>query len=168
MKKTKKALRNIAMAAATTALAIAGTMTATGTAEAAVDRGDGSYISIYDDEPLYKGWHLDAGTTRAIMQDDGNFVVYQPSRTTFQITDVLASNTVGRGYKAVMQSDGNFVVYDAGNNALWSTGTWGHPHARLTVHASGRSGVYWGGGIIPRSSTTGPGTNAFYLSSDLY
>ncbi|MFF7995695.1 hypothetical protein ACFZDG_38720 [Kitasatospora xanthocidica] len=166
--KTKKTLRNIAIAAATTALAIAGTMTAAGTAEAAVDRGDGSYISIFDDEPLYKGWHLDAGSTRAIMQDDGNFVVYQPSRATGQITAVMASYTVGRGYKAVMQSDGNFVVYDVNGQPIWSTDTWGHPHARLTVHASGRSGVYWGGGIIPRSTTTGPGPNAVYFSSDLY
>ncbi|MFE6056892.1 hypothetical protein ACFQ6N_39655 [Kitasatospora sp. NPDC056446] len=164
--KTKKTLRHIAIAATTTALAMAGAMTATGTAEAAVDRGDGSYISIFDDEPLYQGWHLDAGSTRAIMQPDGNFVVYQPDKQTGEIKAVKASNTIGCGYKAVMQSDGNFVVYAANGYACWSTGTFGHPHARLTVHSLGRSGVYWGGGIIPRS--TGAESNAVYFSSDLY
>ncbi|WP_387319858.1 hypothetical protein, partial [Neobacillus sp. NPDC058068] len=92
--KTMKALRQIALATATTALALAGAVASTGTAEAAIDRAT-DHVSIWDDEPLYPGWYIESGSTRMIMQPDGNFVVYQFG------TDVkMASNTVGCGYKA--------------------------------------------------------------------
>ncbi|MEU3573445.1 hypothetical protein AB0E96_34230 [Kitasatospora sp. NPDC036755] len=163
--KTTTALRTIALATATTALAVAGTVASTGTAEAAIDR-QSDYVSIWDDEPLYPGWYIESGATRAIMQTDGNFVVYQ-----FGTQVKMATGTVGCGYKAVMQVDGNFVVYSANGSPCWHTGTQGHPHARLTVTTGGTSGVYWGGGIIPRlahSANTGPGPGSVYFSSDLY
>ncbi|MGW7443763.1 hypothetical protein [Kitasatospora sp. NPDC054795] len=165
--KTMKALRQIALATATTALALAGAVASTGTAEAAIDRA-GDHVSIWDDEPLYPGWYIESGSTRMIMQPDGNFVVYQ-----FGSDVKMASNTVGCGYKAVMQVDGNFVVYAANGYACWSSGTAGHPHAKLTVTSGGTSGVYWGGGIIPRlahSTDRGPfsGPGSVFFSSDLY
>ncbi|MFI2610788.1 hypothetical protein [Kitasatospora sp. NPDC018619] len=165
--KTAKALRQIAPAAATTALAVAGTVASTGTAQAAVERQI-DHVSIWDDEPLYPGWYIESGSTRMIMQPDGNFVVYQ-----YGTQVKMASNTVGCGYKAVMQVDGNFVVYSANGGACWSSGTYGHPHAKLTVTAAGTSGVYWEGSGIPRlphSSTSGPvsGSGAVFFSSDLY
>lgn len=48
------------------------------------------------------------GSYKAIMQSDGNFVIYAGSKP------IWASNTVrGNGtYYAVMQSDGNFVLYN--------------------------------------------------------
>ncbi|MFJ7248227.1 hypothetical protein ACIQWA_26840 [Kitasatospora sp. NPDC098652] len=164
--RTKKTLRHTALAAATAALALAGTVATTGTAQAALEQGNG-YKAIYDDEPLYPGWHLDSMTTRVIMQPDGNFVVYQNDGSG-QFTKVTyASNTVGCGYKAVMQSDGNLVVYSANGGVCWSLGTAGHPHAKLMVFDAGRSGVHWNGGIIPRSSNGGD-PNTVPLSSDLY
>ncbi|MFF2074677.1 hypothetical protein ACFVXG_07965 [Kitasatospora sp. NPDC058162] len=164
--KTKKTLRHIAMAAAATALALAGTMATTGTAQAAVEKGDG-YTAIYDDEPLYPGWHVDSMTTRVIMQSDGNFVVYQNDGSGQFSKVAFASGTVGCGYKAVMQSDGNLVVYSANGGLCWALGTAGHPHAKLMVFDAGRSGVHWNGGIIPRSSSGGD-RNTVPLSSDLY
>ncbi|MEU1290468.1 hypothetical protein [Kitasatospora sp. NPDC005856] len=165
MKKTTKTLRQIALAAATTALALAGTVASTGTAEAAIERNF-DHVSIWDDEPLYQGWYIESGSTRMIMQPDGNFVVYQ-----FGTSVKMATNTVGCGYKAVMQVDGNFVVYSANGGVCWSSGTYGHPHAKLTVTTAGTSGVYWSGGDIPRiphSSTPGPVPGAVLFSSDLY
>ncbi|MER7669422.1 hypothetical protein ABTY61_13245 [Kitasatospora sp. NPDC096128] len=163
--KTKKALRRTATAAATAALVLAGTVATTGTAQAALEQGNG-YTAIYDDEPLYPGWHVDSMSTRVIMQTDGNFVVYQKDGNG-QFTKVArASGTVGCGYKAVMQSDGNLVVYSATGGFCWALGTDGHPHARLMVFDSGRSGVHWNGGIIPRNGGGDPTT--VLLSSDLY
>lgn len=59
------------------------------------------------------GWY------RAIMQSDGNFVVYSKNGTA-----VWASNTnYGEGsYRTVMQSDGNLVIYN-GSSAIWATNT---------------------------------------------
>lgn len=59
------------------------------------------------------GWY------RAIMQSDGNFVVYNKNNQA-----VWATNTnYGSGsYRAVMQSDGNFVIYNGGS-AIWATNT---------------------------------------------
>ncbi|MFE3505987.1 hypothetical protein [Kitasatospora sp. NPDC059160] len=164
--KTTKTLRHLAMAGATTALALAGTMTGTGTAQAALETGNG-YTAIYDDEPLYPGWHVDSMTARVIMQPDGNFVVYQKDGSGQFSKVAFASGTVGCGYKAVMQSDGNLVVYAANGGVCWSLGTAGHPHAKLMVFDAGRSGVHWNGGIIPRSSN-GADSNTVALSSDLY
>ncbi|KAL9647268.1 hypothetical protein ABK040_012619 [Willaertia magna] len=58
----------------------------------------------------------------AIMQGDGNFVIYEKGRP------VWASNTwhVGVGpHKIVMQDDGNLVIYDKYNNPTWASNTCG-------------------------------------------
>jgi len=57
---------------------------------------------------------------RAIMQDDGNFVVYRDHRP------VWASGTDGKGepsYHLTMQEDGNLVVYDSTGAPLWASNT---------------------------------------------
>ena len=59
------------------------------------------------------------GRWRAVMQGDGNLVIYGPSGA------IWASNTNGVGtpsFRLVMQSDGNLVVYDA-DRATWATST---------------------------------------------
>ena len=67
---------------------------------------------------------------RAIMQTDGNFVVYGPSGPTW------ASGTNGRGsapYMALMQPDGNLVVYANTANCAHETActpTMGEQHQR--------------------------------------
>ena len=64
------------------------------------------------------------GTYTAIMQADGNFVVYQGTGGHV----IWASGVVpgvGNGpYNAVMQGDGNFVVYQGtgGGSAIWASG----------------------------------------------
>jgi hypothetical protein len=61
------------------------------------------------------------GGTAAIMQADGNFVLYTSSGT-----PVWASNTAGNtGAYLNVQNDGNVVVYSASGAPLWSTGTAG-------------------------------------------
>jgi hypothetical protein len=59
----------------------------------------------------------------AVLQNDGNFVVYNSNGTAKWNT-----NTSGKGtkpYRLAMQSDGNLVLYDINKTAIWSTGTKG-------------------------------------------
>ncbi|WP_328954675.1 hypothetical protein OHV13_23245 [Kitasatospora purpeofusca] len=157
--KAAKVLRHMGIAVATGALALAGTLAGAGSAQAAYDPVD---HSIWDDEPLYKGWHVDSWTTQLVMQTDGNLVINQNGKGT-----VWASGTYGCGYKAVMQSDGNLVVYDVNNHPCWSTGTFGHPHARLTVTDAGAVVIHWDGSTGPRIPHSNTGGSVI-LSSDLY
>jgi hypothetical protein len=61
------------------------------------------------------------GANFAIMQGDGNFVVYSPAGA------VWSSNTYGNpGAFLAIQTDGNLVVYSPGGVALWNSGTCCH------------------------------------------
>lgn len=75
----------------------------------------------------------------AIMQADGNFVVYGPSGATW------ATATSGTGNWVVMQGDGNLVVYTAGGQALWSSSTAPSSGDRLVMQTDGNLVVYSGG-----------------------
>jgi exopolysaccharide biosynthesis protein len=59
------------------------------------------------------------GRYTAVMQTDGNFVVYDGTRA------IWASGTDGKanGGFLAMQGDGNLVVYAPGGNAKWASGT---------------------------------------------
>ena len=55
----------------------------------------------------------------AVMQGDGNLVVYDP-----YAHPLWASATAGNvGACVVVQDDGNVVIYDANNNSLWASNT---------------------------------------------
>ena len=68
-------------------------------------------------EPLWSTATSNTCTSRACMQDDGNFVTYCDNRPTW------ASGTPGwNGGRLFMQDDGNAVIYD-NNKAIWSSGS---------------------------------------------
>ncbi|MEX1140719.1 MAG: peptidoglycan DD-metalloendopeptidase family protein, partial [Thermoleophilaceae bacterium] len=80
-----------------------------------------------------------SGRFRAVMQGDGNFVVYDGS------TALWSSRTNGHpGSRVVMQGDGNLVVYSKGGRALWSSRTNGHPGSRVVMQSDGNLVVYRG------------------------
>ena len=61
------------------------------------------------------------GGQYAVLQSDGNLVVYSSTGTA-----IWASNTVGSGAdRLVAQSDGNLVLYSP-TRAVWATNTVGH------------------------------------------
>ncbi len=94
------------------------------------------------------------GRFRAVMQVDGNFVVYDGTRATW------STDTNGRsGVRAVMQTDGNFVLYQGGS-AVWHTHTNGQPNAVLQLQDSGVLAVVLNGAVLWSSlaSATGPST----------
>jgi hypothetical protein len=85
--------------------------------------------------------HLDPpnGTTRLIMQGDGNLVLYRQD-------DGVALWSTGTwntpANHAIMQTDGNFVVYDATGKAYWATGTWTDPGSYVVLQDDGNFVLY--------------------------
>jgi len=78
------------------------------------------------------------GRYRAVMQSDGNFVVYGGGA-------LWASNTNnGHGHYLVMQEDRNLVVYDHHNHPKWASNTngHGHGHPRLVMQSDGNLVIY--------------------------
>jgi hypothetical protein len=98
------------------------------------------------------------GQYKAIMQSDGNFVVYNATRA------IWASNTVrGNGaYFAVMQSDGNFVLYQGTPQhqgaPYWASNTVHGPGAYLlTLQDDGTLVMYQGASRwASKGQTSGP------------
>lgn len=92
------------------------------------------------------------GSFTAVMQADGNFVVYQGANATW------STQTAGKtGVRAVMQSDGNFVLYQ-GTSPLWHTHTNGQANAVLKLQDSGVLAVLLNGAVLwsSQSSTSTP------------
>ncbi|HEX5495474.1 MAG TPA: hypothetical protein VFX70_12965 [Mycobacteriales bacterium] len=90
---------------------------------------------------------------RLIFQSDGNLVVYNERNQ-----PVFASNTRGRGHRLIFQSDGNLVVYNqAGilpSDAVFATGTVGHPRDILVVQTDGNVVIYTCEGKVAFATNT--------------
>jgi hypothetical protein len=71
-------------------------------------------------------------TFKAIMQTDGNFVLYRGTQA------IWASGWAGVGAKLFFQPDGNLVLYRANGRASWSSATMGKGGTRLSVHGTGQ------------------------------
>jgi hypothetical protein len=82
------------------------------------------------------------GSYEAIMQGDGNFVLYGPSGP------LWSSNTHGGNDNrtAVMQADGNFVIYGP-SGALWASNTTDIAGVSLVVQNDSNLVLYAPGGI---------------------
>jgi hypothetical protein len=83
----------------------------------------------------------------AIMQTDGNFVVYSSSH--FVPSNALWSTKTWdhghqRPFHAIMQCDGNFVLYDSYHRAVWSSVTCfkGLPPHTLVMQDDGNLVIY--------------------------
>lgn len=94
------------------------------------------------------------GSVSAVMQSDGNFVVYAPGKCTGPGASCWASNTAWAGNRtyAVMQGDGNFVLMRTTSTGtlqvVCATGTWGHPGAKIELVNTGAltisgAGAWW-------------------------
>ncbi len=77
------------------------------------------------------------GAYTAIMQGDGNFVLYGPAGWTWQ------SNTLGSGSNRVqIQPDGNLVMYTPSNAVTWQSATNGRGAGFLQVQDDGNMVLY--------------------------
>ena len=82
---------------------------------------DGNLV-LYDDvrqQPLWSSGTT-GGVGTALMQLDGNFVIYGPDRV-----PLWSTATSGPGNYMVLQNDGNLVVYSPHGQPLWGSGTAG-------------------------------------------
>lgn len=113
----------------------------------------GSWIKPdYGDRYIFNGESMKSynGLYTAVLQTDGNFVVYGPSGA------IWASWTqwAGSSTWAIMQSDGNFVVYMsdayAGAVPICSTGTWMYPGSNIQMQVDGNLVVYSEPGHVAR------------------
>ncbi|HEV2059955.1 MAG TPA: hypothetical protein VGR11_11410 [Solirubrobacteraceae bacterium] len=80
-------------------------------------------IALYRRDCAVPRWAQYTGSPdadiRAVMQGDGNFVLYHRGWT-----PLWSSGTYGNpGSYIVLQNDGNLVIYAPGGRALWATGT---------------------------------------------
>ncbi|SMH35561.1 D-mannose binding lectin [Rathayibacter oskolensis] len=99
---------------------------------------------------------------RAVMQRDGNFVVYGPGGA------VWSSKTSGEGNRLVMQSDGNAVIYRANGSAAWSSRTGGSIGGILELQDNGNLIVFWGDAHISWSSRSELRFDTLYSPDSLY
>lgn len=84
-----------------------------------VIEGDGGLVHYNQGNALWRSGSAGnpAGSYRAIMQTDGNLVVYDNSGNALWSTGTYGT---GNGFNcAVVQTDSNFVVYDQDCNAQW-------------------------------------------------
>ncbi|MFB7908066.1 hypothetical protein ACFC1T_16660 [Kitasatospora sp. NPDC056076] len=141
MQKTEKNLRHVAMVVAAGALAVAGTMTATGTAAAdtVVNPDLAPRITVDAPVTLLQGQYFDTGYTRLILQTDGNLVVYKTSNR--YEAKWSAPGSLGCGARATLQTDGNFVVYGGDNRICWASNSFTPPGGRATLEVWGFGGV---------------------------
>lgn len=84
---------------------------------------DGNLVLYRDGEAVYQAPNAHPNGFRAIMQDDGNFVLYDANGKA-----LFASGTdsgQGTDQFLAVQDDGNVVVYASEGVPLWSTNTAG-------------------------------------------
>ena len=76
---------------------------------------------LFMGQRLEKGQELKSLNSKnaAVMQPDGNFVVYANNREV-----KFATDSMGQGEYVVMETNGNFALYDKNNRVIWSTGTY--------------------------------------------
>jgi L,D-peptidoglycan transpeptidase YkuD (ErfK/YbiS/YcfS/YnhG family) len=92
----------------------------------------GSGSSLYTGDSLVSP----NGSYQAVVQADGNVVIYGPSGA------IWSTGTWGTsGRQLALQTDGNLVVYGS-SGALWSTGTWGTAGDELAMQNDGNLVLY--------------------------
>jgi surface antigen len=92
--------------------------------------------------------HSRNGKYRAVMQRDGNFVVYGPNGAEWSTRTGVAGSSI------TLQEDGNLVVY-AGGTAKWSSSTARARDARLVMQDDGNLVMYSKGGLALWSTRGG-------------
>jgi hypothetical protein len=71
-------------------------------------------------QTLHRGKELVSysGKVRAVMKQDGNFVLFSDTDK-----ELWSTNTSGKGDRLKMQHDGNLVIFDRNNKPTWSSNT---------------------------------------------
>ena len=95
------------------------------------------------------------GQHKAVMQTDGNFVIYNGSGGFTWALQTVNVPCCVPGRRAVMQGDGNFVIYNADGSAAWSTGSNNsNSPSKIVMQNDGNLVVYDSTGAAKWSSGT--------------
>lgn len=84
-------------------------------------QGDGNLVLYEGTVPLWATNTYRQATAMAIMQADGNFVLYNTAGT-----GTYGTGTVVPGSWLALQNDGNLVIYSPTGAPLWTSNTGGH------------------------------------------
>lgn len=104
----------------------------------------------------------------AILQNDGNFVVYYHQSTGNTAKWATGTNN---GYKLTLQRDGNLVLTNSSNSPVWAAGTEGEASYSLLMQTDGNLGLWtsfnnavwsWVTGLISQP------TAGAYVPGELY
>lgn len=80
---------------------------------------DGNLVLLDGGDAVWSTGTNGSGATTAVVQDDGNFVLYSASGSL-----AWESGSSGNpGARLVVQPDRNVVVYGSGGNAAWASGS---------------------------------------------
>jgi hypothetical protein len=114
-----------------------------------------SSSSVGCEQVLNEGQQLTAGPYTAVLQGDGNFVLYNGATTANNAMWSTGTNNTRGVLQLVLQHDGNLVLYTPGRaSAPWSTGTFGKgatsPH--LELQGDGNLVLYKSAGASPGSA----------------
>ncbi|MGE5451698.1 MAG: reprolysin-like metallopeptidase [Acidobacteriota bacterium] len=92
---------------------------------------DGNLVAYAGSVPLWASGTVGRGVGRAVMQGDGNLVVYNAANQ-----PLWASGTWGNpGSTLAVQDDGNIVIYRANHTPSWATNTVQNPSILLRGQA---------------------------------
>lgn len=91
------------------------------------------------------------GQYTAIMQADGNFVLY---KGTVAKWSTGTTNSANEGTNSEMQTDGNFVLYRPGRVAVWSSNTANNPGAYIRMQDDCNLVIYRSNGTAAWASNT--------------
>jgi hypothetical protein len=91
----------------------------------------------------------DSGQYEAVMQGDGNFVVYNNGAAIWDTQTGNAGSTI------TMQTDGNLVIYAPGGGAVWNSGTAPSSGDTLAMQDDGNLVIYQAGNVALWSAEGG-------------
>jgi hypothetical protein len=112
----------------------------------------GAQLPIGQSIPAGSALYSPSNTYRALMQTDGNFVIYKNSTE----MPMWSTGTTGSGANVLnFQSDGNLVVRPAGGAAAWASGTNTYGGVTLNMQDDGNLVEYNAAGVAVWSSLTG-------------
>ncbi|MET9854287.1 peroxidase [Streptomyces sp. NPDC006450] len=106
-------------------------------------------IEFHTGSVLRPGGVLDAGKARLTLDATGDLALLDARGTRTWHT-----YTGGVGHDAVLTQDGELLVRDADGGAVWSSGTSGHPGARLLLRPSGELVILSGTRVLWRASAS--------------
>jgi len=87
----------------------------------AILQTDGNFVVYVHDKPKWASKTIDKGHF-LILQEDDNLVLYDQAKKPRWATNTTKQGG-GKKLKLLIQNDGNLVLYDSDWKALWATGT---------------------------------------------